>query len=312
MLKMWYEVNEAWAEASLVWLSSLVLNCKVSEVIELVGWCEVVAGREEWVEGYVNRCAEIIGGRFKFEVRVYEGKEYGIELGGRCIPSESVGIAISRIEHYNEMLREEEMEAIKGRHEILSSYREKDYYIHCDIDCVFTEWFDAGVLLGELEELTEDNGRCIVGVSEYEEIESVLAETHSEEFMTKLQGVYLNCGFICFHRIKRIDIDKLIEFLKGSDSYCLEQDYINSEYEKREMSVSWNMTFRSGNHLPYMVHYYGENKPFLVKPEGLYDRSYEYFGIWFRYVEGIKWILSKEFYSRCLSRYRDYLVWEGR
>ena len=112
------------------------------------------------------------------------------------------------------MLREEEREVISSRHEILLSYRDKDYYIHCDIDCIFTEWFDAGVLLGELEELTEDNGRCIVGVSEYGEIEEVLAETHSEEFMERLGGVYLNCGFICFHRIKRID---MVEVLKGME-----------------------------------------------------------------------------------------------
>lgn len=115
--------------------------------------------------------------------------------------------------------------------------------------------------------------------------------------MTRLQGVYLNCGFICFYNVPTFDLAELKDFLSTEDSYCLEQDYLNLlgcdnanpsltriclqpqyNYTYRKMLVetsspsqtepqSSTSSLTSPFTLPVFVHYYGSDKPFLPNPK---------------------------------------------
>lgn len=310
MYRFWCEVNEAWSEASLVWLGSFVRGCERGmrrDEVELDIWCR----RGGWVDGYSQLVGQVVRGVIGCSIKIFDDVDnpLGIDLGGRCIPRESVGIAVSRIAHLNSMIGDsnfiEALRQIPMSYEDLYATKKRDTYIHCDIDGIFTEWFDLDLLLDEIEESSSKVlGECIVGVNEYEDIKEALAEAHSEKFIAGLDGVYINAGLVAFCNFRAIDEEKLIEFLNGRDSYCLEQDYINSRYEKSEISANWNYTYRKSKTgvklLPYFIHFYGKSKPFLENDEKCTDKDiYEYWDEWYCGVMRVRGILSDEFIERC-------------
>ena len=301
----WYEVNEAWSEASLVWLWSFIKACKRSDSRIDVGleiWCE----EGEWVNGYRRKVAEIIDGWIEYNVREFNFDDVpDIELEGRCIDSRSVKIAVSRIWHYNEMVRENSISVV-GVNEINYSYNERVRLIHCDIDGVFTERFDLGRFLGEVQEVPRG---CIGGCNEYDDIAEGLSETHTSDFMEKLDHTYLNCGMMVFN-VGVINVSELIEYI--SNAFCLEQDYVNERYTKYCIDERYNYTFRKKKRLdtihefmlPYFVHFYGDAKPFKRNEVLPLDREiYEYWGEYFRNVVEIQGVLTDEFYSLCRENY---------
>lgn len=302
----WYEVNEAWSEASLVWLWSFIKACKRSDSRIDVGleiWCE----EGEWVDSYKRKVAEIIDGWAEYHnVREFNFDDVpDIEVEGRCIDSRSVKIAVSRIWHYNEMVRENSISAV-GVNEINYSYNEHVRLIHCDIDGVFTERFDLGRFLGEVREVPRG---CIGGCNEYDDIAEGLLETHDRDFMERLGGVYLNCGMMVFN-VGVINVSELTDYI-GS-AFCLEQDYVNERYTKYCLDERYNYTFRKKKRLdtihefmlPYFVHFYGDAKPFKRNVSLPLDGEiYEYWGEYFRNVDEIRGILSKEFYLLCRENY---------
>lgn len=317
MYKFFCEVNKAWSEASLVWLGSFIKACEGCirrEETSLVIWCE----GDEWIEGYADKVSQIVRGVIECEVRAFSVElPRGIDVSSRCIPESSVGIAISRIKHLNEMICEDSdvtaISSAPSSYEGLYNRFKRNVYIHCDVDGIFTEWFNLDSYIREIEGISlYGEGEYLVGVNEYHDIYPALASSHSRHFMSRLQKVYLNCGFIAFCNFKPIDVADLYKFLSSSDSYCLEQDYLNVTYNRYTVSPNYNFTFRKKklfdindiHVLPYFVHYYGESKPFLANPAPPDDSDiYCYWGEWYYMVLRIKGLLSEEFLSTCKENY---------
>lgn len=320
MVIIWCEVNEAWSEASLVWLWSLCKACRSSErrtEIKLVIWCE----EGEWISVYGEKVREVADGFIECEIRPYTPYKIDVE-GERCIPSESIGIAISRVWHYNEMVEEalsttvqSPIASVPVTWEGLYSVNEKNIFVHCDIDGVFSERFSLDKFLDEVYSVP--NG-CIGGCDEYADIEEVLTNSHNRGFIDCLGGVYLNCGMMVFNGIGLIDVDDLEDFLAEGDSFCLEQDYLNFVYPRHKIDERYNYTFRKRDYLdnsnslmlPYFVHYYGKVKPFLANDERVlasltvsHPSIFEYWDLWFRNVMEIKGVLSKNFISVCRENF---------
>ena len=320
----WYEVNEAWSEASLVWLSSFIKSVKRggADLVELKIWCDVAKG-SEWLEGYIWRISQVIGSVIGYEVYEFssEDSDLGIDTTGRCIDSGSVKIAVSRVLHYNEMIdgagEYDVLSSVPTSYEELAMKSVPKILVHCDIDGIFTEWFDVEEFMNEVME--ECHVPCIAGVNEHDDIRGALSSSHSKGFMEKIGGVYLNAGFLVFYGIRHIDVYEMLEYLKGGDAYCLEQDYLNVSYDKVSLSSDYNVTYRKVSHslaegkplLPRFIHYYGENKPFLPKPYAYDPESYYYFPEYYEEVKGIRGILSEGFVRLCRERNRDYWIQEG-
>lgn len=347
----WCEVNEAWANASLVWLWSFGTATRYVEGCKLVVWCD----GESWVEDYCKRANEVIrrtGSSLELEVKVFDSTEHPrIDTSNRCISSESVGIAISRIMNYNKMVRGligsvewKGLELGSDNYNVISSLPchkivpqsstttiYNTIFIHCDTDGFWCDGVDLSEFVYNLtEELKGYSDGCIFGVNEYDDIHNALANTHSSEFMEELDGVYLNCGFLGLYRVGEIDESCLYEFLGSDDSYCLEQDYLNSLPIARVcIDSAYNFTYRKHIYnlehneyiIPNFVHFYGENKPFLAKDsydvssvhyniDGIEygDLSYYYFGDYYQVVNRVKSVLSNEFWWVCWNNYRAYLA----
>lgn len=282
---------------------------------------------------FSNRVQQI-GMRFNVEVEVelFSSRDFVSDLPdnfceGRCIDKNSVGIAISRVMNYNKLLEGNLTDRIQPMmlsadnyscsHNVINSNlricnpnNPTDLcstdngivYIHCDIDGIFLEDSNLELLFDGIDSVIADNDgeSLLIGVNEYDDIRPALAKTHSEEFMTRLQGVYLNCGFICFYNVPSLPLSDLKEFLSTEDSYCLEQDYLNllgcdntnngidktftpfvePALTRICLQPQYNYTYRkmlnesqvepqsqSSFTLPVFVHYYGSDKPFLPNPK---------------------------------------------
>lgn len=200
-----------------------------------------------------------IGMRFNVEVEVelFSSRDFVSDLpdnfaDSRCIDKNSVGIAISRIMNYNKLLStssnsvqpmmlsadsNSSLNTIKSELRICNPNAPIDscstdngvVYIHCDIDGIFLEDSNLELLFDGIDSVIADNDSesLLIGVNEYDDIEPALAKTHSSEFMERLEGVYLNCGFICFYNVPELPLSDLKDSLRCEDSYCLEQDYLN-------------------------------------------------------------------------------------
>lgn len=280
---------------------------------------------------FSNRVQQI-GMRFNIEIEVelFSSRDFVSDLPenfceGRCIDRNSVGIAISRLMNYNKLLSYTDNQiqpmmlsadnsscshnVINSNLRICNPNAPTDLcstgngmgygtvYIHCDIDGIFLEDSNLELLFDGIDSVIADNDSpLLIGVNEYDDIEPALAKTHSEEFMTRLQGVYLNCGFICFYNVPTFDLAELKDFLSTEDSYCLEQDYLNllgcdntnnPSLTRICLQPQYNYTYRkmlmetkldaqtepqsqsstSPFTLPVFVHYYGSDKPFLSNPK---------------------------------------------
>lgn len=321
---IWCEVNRAWEDVCLVWLYSLCRAISFCEhEIKVVIFYDVSKLASESselspdVENFKARTLQI-GMRFNVEVEVelFNSRDFVSDLPdnfceGRCIDKNSVGIAISRVMNYNKllsytynqiqpmMLSADSNNVINSNLRICNPNAPTDLcstdngivYIHCDIDGIFLEDSNLELLFDGIDSVIADNDSpLLIGVNEYDDISTVLAKTHSEEFMTRLDGVYLNCGFICFYNVPPLDLTDLKDFLSTEDSYCLEQDYLNllgcnsaSSLTRICLQPQYNYTYRkmlnesqaesqsqsstSPFTLPVFVHYYGSDKPFLPNPK---------------------------------------------
>ncbi|MEE3450978.1 MAG: hypothetical protein VZR27_09880 [Acutalibacteraceae bacterium] len=326
---IWCEVNRAWKEACLVWLYSLCRElCFCEHDVKVVIFYDVdktsADNDDTNTTSFSNRVQQL-GMRFNVEVEVelFDSREFTSDLPdnfceGRCIDKNSVGIAISRLMNYNKllsytdnqiqpmMLSAESHNVINSNLRICNPNNPTDaencsdngvVYIHCDIDGIFLEDSNLELLFDGIDSVIADNDSpLLIGVNEYDDIEPALAKTHSEEFMTRLQGVYLNCGFICFYNVPAFDLAELKDFLSTEDSYCLEQDYLNllgcdntnnPSLTRICLQPQYNYTYRkmlmetkldtqtepqsqsstSPFTLPVFVHYYGSDKPFLPNPK---------------------------------------------
>lgn len=321
---IWCEVNRAWEDVCLVWLYSLCRAISFCEhEIKVVIFYDVSKLASESselspdVENFKARTLQI-GMRFNVEVEVelFNSRDFVSDLPdnfceGRCIDKNSVGIAISRVMNYNKllsytynqiqpmMLSADSNNVINSNLRICNPNAPTDLcstdngivYIHCDIDGIFLEDSNLELLFDGIDSVIADNDSpLLIGVNEYDDISTALAKTHSEEFMTRLQGVYLNCGFICFYNVPPLDLTDLKDFLSTEDSYCLEQDYLNllgcnsaSSLTRICLQPQYNYTYRkmlnesqaesqsqsstSPFTLPVFVHYYGSDKPFLPNPK---------------------------------------------
>ena len=276
-----------------------------------------------------SKSVQQIGMRFNVEVEVelFSSRDFVSDLPdnfseGRCIDRNSVAIAISRVMNYNKLLEDNLTASIQPimlsadnsscSHNVINSnlricnpnILNNDLtntdngivYIHCDIDGIFLEDSNLELLFDGIDSVIADNDSpLLIGVNEYDDIEPALAKTHSEEFMTRLQGVYLNCGFICFYNVPPIDLTDLKDFLSTEDSYCLEQDYLNllgcdntgnginkpftpfvePALTRICLQPQYNYTYRkmltetknNSFTLPVFMHYYGSDKPFLPNPK---------------------------------------------
>lgn len=317
---LWCEVNSAWEDVCLVWLYSLCRAISFCEhEIKVVIFYDVSKLASESselspdVENFKARTLQI-GMRFNVEVELelFSSRDFVSNLPdnfceGRCIDKNSVGIAISRVMNYNKllsytdnkiqpmMLSADSNNVINSNLRICNPNAPTDLcstdngivYVHCDIDGVFLEDSNLELLFDGIDSVIADNDSpLLIGVNEYDDISTALAKTHSEEFMTRLQGVYLNCGFICFYNVPPLDLTDLKDFLSTEDSYCLEQDYLNllgcnsaSSLTRICLQPQYNYTYRkmltesiaqsstSPFTLPVFVHYYGSDKPFLPNPK---------------------------------------------
>ena len=272
------------------------------------------------IEAFTKRVQQI-GMRFNVEVEVelFSSRDFVSDLPdnfstNRCIDPNSVSIAISRVMNYNKLLSDItptiqpmmlsadslSLNTLHPELRICNPNTPTDaencsdngiVYIHCDIDGIFLEDSNLDLLFDGIDSLIADNDgeSLLIGVNEYDDICPALTKTHSEEFMTRLQGVYLNCGFICFYNVPSLDLSNLKDFLSTDDSYCLEQDYLNLlgcnpspsltriclqpqyNYTYRKMLVETSSPSQTQSKspltLPVFVHYYGSDKPFLPNPK---------------------------------------------
>lgn len=324
---------------------------------------------------FSNRVQQI-GMRFNIEIDVelFSSRDFVSDLPdnfceGRCIDRNSVGIAISRIMNYNKLLStssngvqpmmlsadgnsslntiKSPFSTIKSELRICNPNAPIDsdngvVYIHCDIDGIFLEDSNLELLFDGIDSVIADNDSpLLIGVNEYDDISTALAKTHSEEFMTRLQGVYLNCGFICFYNVPTFDLSELKRFLMSEDGYCLEQDYLNLlgcdntnipsltriclqpqyNYTYRKMLVETSSSSQLDTSLaqsltlPVFVHYYGSDKPFLPNPKSTNGIdsdvtpaiAHYYFPEYGQLVFKIRCLLSVDFVNlvrkRCVEEY---------
>lgn len=319
---IWCEVNRAWEEVCLVWAYSLcraISFCEhdVKVVIFYDATTTVVTNVNNDVDNDVtsfNKRMQQISMRFNVEIEVelFNSRDFVSDLpdnfaDSRCIDEDSVAIAISRIMNYNKLLSctdnqiQPMMLSAESSHNVINSNLRicnpnnptdaencSDngvVYIHCDIDGIFLEDSNLELLFDGIDSVIADNDfPLLIGVNEYDDIEPALSKTHSEEFMTRLEGVYLNCGFICFYNVPAFDLTELKSFLLSEDSYCLEQDYLNllgcdntnnPSLTRICLQPQYNYTYRKmlvetpkqPFTLPVFVHYYGSDKPFLPNPK---------------------------------------------
>ena len=312
---------------------------------------------------FSNRVQQI-GMRFNVEVEVelFNSRDFVSDLPdnfstNRCIDRNSVGIAISRVMNYNKLLSDIDNQiqpmmlsadnsscshnVINSNLRICNPNNPTDscstdngvVYIHCDIDGIFLEDSNLELLFDGIDSIIADNdsSSLLIGVNEYDDIEPALAKTHSSEFMERLDGVYLNCGFICFYNVPPINLTDLKDFLSTENSYCLEQDYLNLlgcdntnpsltriclqpqyNYTYRKMLVE---TPRQPFTLPVFVHYYGSDKPFLPNPKSSNGIdadvspaiAHYYFPEYGQLVFKIRCLLSVDFVNlvrkRCVEEY---------
>ena len=312
---------------------------------------------------FSNRVQQI-GMRFNVEVEVelFNSRDFVSDLPdnfstNRCIDRNSVGIAISRVMNYNKLLSDIDNQiqpmmlsadnsscshnVINSNLRICNPNTPTDLcstdngivYIHCDIDGIFLEDSNLELLFDGIDSIIADNdsSSLLIGVNEYDDIEPTLAKTHSSEFMERLDGVYLNCGFICFYNVPPINLTDLKDFLSTENSYCLEQDYLNLlgcdntnpsltriclqpqyNYTYRKMLVE---TPRQPFTLPVFVHYYGSDKPFLPNPKSSNGIdadvspaiAHYYFPEYGQLVFKIRCLLSVDFVNlvrkRCVEEY---------
>ena len=364
---IWCEVNRAWKDACLVWLYSLCRAISFCEhEIKVVIFYDVSTSTSSELsldaESFTNRVQQI-GMRFNIEVEVelFSSRDFVSDLPdnfceGRCIDKNSVAIAISRVMNYNKLLSDTDNQiqpmmlsagnsscshnVINSNLRICNPNTPTDscstdngvVYIHCDIDGIFLEDSNLELLFDGIDSVIADNDSpLLIGVNEYDDIEPALAKTHSSEFMERLKGVYLNCGFICFYNVPTIDLTDLKDFLSTENSYCLEQDYLNLlgcdntnpsltriclqpqyNYTYRKMLVE---TPRQPFTLPVFVHYYGSDKPFLPNPKSSNGIdadvpptiAHYYFPEYGQLVFKIRCLLSVDFVNlvrkRCVEEY---------
>lgn len=324
---IWCEVNRAWEDVCLVWLYSLSRAISFCEhEIKVVIFYDVSKLTNQSselspdVENFKARTLQI-GMRFNVEVEVelFSSRDFVSDLpdnfaDSRCIDRDSVAIAISRVMNYNKLLEDNLTASIQSMmlsaesHNVINSNLRicnpnnptESYstdngivYIHCDIDGIFLEDSNLELLFDGIDSVIADNDSpsLLIGVNEYDDIEPALAKTHSSEFMERLEGVYLNCGFICFYNVPTFDLTDLKNFLLSEDSYCLEQDYLNllgcdntnPSLTRICLQPQYNYTYRKmltetkldtqtepqsqSLTLPVFVHYYGSDKPFLPNPK---------------------------------------------
>jgi len=312
---------------------------------------------------FSNRVQQI-GMRFNVEIEVelFSSRDFVSDLPDnfcecRCIDKNSVAIAISRVMNYNKLLSDNLDSSIQPM--MLSSdtshlntlYPELRIcnpntptdndlcstdngivYIHCDIDGMFLEDCNLDLLFDGIDSVIADNDSpLLIGVNEYDDISTTLSKTHSSEFMTRLQGVYLNCGFICFYNVPTFDLAELKDFLSTEDSYCLEQDYLNllgcdntnPSLTRICLQPQYNYTYRKmlvetpkqPFTLPVFVHYYGSDKPFLPNPKSTNGIdsdvpptiAHYYFPEYGQLVFKIRCLLSVDFVNlvrkRCVEEY---------
>ena len=343
---IWCEVNRAWEDVCLVWLYSLCRAISFCEhEIKVVIFYDVgkldsessSAGNDDSNTTSFSNRVQQIGMRFNIEVEVelFSSRDFVSDLPdnfstNRCIDKNSVAIAISRVMNYNKLLSDnldssiqpmmlsaDSNNVINSNLRICNPNTPTDscstdngiVYIHCDIDGIFLEDSNLELLFDGIDSVISDNdsSSLLIGVNEYDDIEPALAKTHSEEFMRRLDGVYLNCGFICFYNVPSLSLSDLKDFLSTEDSYCLEQDYLNLlgcdntnnginkpftpfvepaltriclqpqyNYTYRKMLVETSSPSRLDTQtepqsqsltLPVFVHYYGSDKPFLPNPK---------------------------------------------
>ena len=376
---IWCEVNRAWEDVCLVWLYSLCRAISFCEhEIKVVIFYDVdkltsessSAGNDDSNTTSFSNRVQQIGMRFNIEVEVelFSSRDFVSDLPdnfstNRCIDKNSVAIAISRVMNYNKLLSDTDNQIqpmmlsadnSSCSHNVINSnlricnpnnLSDTDngiVYIHCDIDGIFLEDSNLDLLFDGIDSVIADNDgeSLLIGVNEYDDIEPALAKTHSEEFMQRLDGVYLNCGFICFYNVPSLSLSDLKDFLSTEDSYCLEQDYLNLlgcdntnnginkpftpfvepaltriclqpqyNYTYRKMLIE---TPRQPFTLPVFVHYYGSDKPFLPKPS---DRdsdvtpaiAHYYFPEYGQLVFKIRCLLRVDFVNlvrkRCVEEY---------
>ena len=373
---IWCEVNRAWKDACLVWLYSLCRAISFCEhEIKVVIFYDVSTSTSSELsldaESFTNRVQQI-GMRFNIEVEVelFSSRDFVSDLPdnfceGRCIDKNSVAIAISRIMNYNKLLSDIDNQiqpmmlsadnsscphnVINSNLRICNPNTPTDscstdngvVYIHCDIDGIFLEDSNLDLLFDGIDSVIADNdsSSLLIGVNEYDDIEPALAKTHSEEFMQRLDGVYLNCGFICFYNVPSLSLSDLKDFLSTEDSYCLEQDYLNllgcdntnPSLTRICLQPQYNYTYRKmltetrldtqtepqsqSLTLPVFVHYYGSDKPFLPNPKssnGIDSDvtpaiAHYYFPEYGQLVFKIRCLLSVDFVNlvrkRCVEEY---------
>ena len=333
---LWCEVNRAWEDVCLVWLYSLARAlsfCEHDVKVVIFYDANVVTNvsNDDIVTSFSNRVQQICM-RFNVEIEVelFSSRDFVSDLpdnfaDGRCIDRNSVGIAISRIMNYNKLLStssnsvqpmmlsadtslntiKSPLNTIKSELRICNPNDPNPptdngvVYIHCDIDGIFLKDSNLELLFDGIDSVIADNDgeSLLIGVNEYDDIEPALAKAHSSEFMERLEGVYLNCGFICFYNVPTFDLSDLKRFLRSEDGYCLEQDYLNLlgcdhtnnginkpfccfttpsltriclqpqyNYTYRKMLVETSSSSQPFT-LPVFVHYYGSDKPFLPNPK---------------------------------------------
>lgn len=323
-----------------------------------------------------NKRVQQIGMRFNIEVEVelFSSRDFVSDLPdnfceGRCIDKNSAGIAISRVMNYNKLLSDDldssiqpmmlsadslSPNTIKSELRICNPNITTDaencsdngvVYIHCDIDGIFLDDCNLELLFDGIDSVIADNDgeSLLIGVNEYDDISNALAKTHSSEFMERLKGVYLNCGFICFYNVPPLDFTDLKDFLSTEDSYCLEQDYLNllgcdntgnginkpftpfvePALTRICLQPQYNYTYRKmltetlsqPFTLPVFVHYYGSDKPFLPNPKssnGIDSDvtptiAHYYFPEYGQLVFKIRCLLSVDFVNlvrkRCVEEY---------
>lgn len=323
---------------------------------------------------FSNRVQQV-GMRFNVEVEVelFSSRDFVSDLpdnfaDSRCIDRNSVSIATARIMNYNKLLSYTDNQiqpmmlsadnsscshnVINSNLRICNPNAPTDLcstdngivYIHCDIDGIFLEDSNLELLFDGIDSVIADNDSpLLIGVNEYDDISTALAKTHSEEFMTRLQGVYLNCGFICFYNVPPLDLTDLKDFLSTEDSYCLEQDYLNllgcdntnPSLTRICLQPQYNYTYRkmlmetkldtqtepqsqsstSPFTLPVFIHYYGSDKPFLPNPKSTNGIdsdvppaiAHYYFPEYGQLVFKIRCLLSVDFVNlvrkRCVEEY---------
>lgn len=372
---LWCEVNHAWEDACLVWAYSLCRELRFCEHdVKVVIFYDVGKPASESssndcelspdVESFTRRVQQI-GMRFNIEIDVelFSSRDFVSDLpdnfaDSRCIDRDSVAIAISRVMNYNKLLSDnldnsiqpmmlsaESHNVINSNLRICNPNAPTDLcstdngivYIHCDIDGIFLEDSNLELLFDGIDSVISDNdsSSLLIGVNEYDDIEPALAKTHSSEFMTRLQGVYLNCGFICFYNVPPLDFTDLKDFLSTEDSYCLEQDYLNllgcdnptPSLTRICLQPQYNYTYRKmltetrldtqtlPFTLPVFVHYYGSDKPFLPNPKSTNGIdsdvtptiAHYYFPEYGQLVFKIRCLLSVDFVNlvrkRCVEEY---------